>query len=536
MVLPVTVQEVSVQESGVVDNDKKKRPDESIPYSEALERTKFGRFNYYIIILSGLVLSNVLLETSGVAFIMPVAQCDLGLTNFRKGLLSAIGYVGMILSSHLWGFLADTKGRRRVIRPTILASFVVTLFSSFATNFWLILILRLLNGFFISGGSATIYAYLGEFHMDRTRSRAMMGSAFIFALGAMCMPFLAFIVINQDWSFPLPFLGIIYKPWRLFIIVCGITGLFCGLSLYYLPESPKYLLSAKREEEAKQVLQKIYRINCGKDELKLPHLLPEDDCAEIKIAMKSSSLLKTFLNTMWNQTTPLFHKKYLRSTLIVCTTQFWIYLIVNGLYMWFPHIINSMSEFMNTHPGENKLLCQIVYDKDEFLYHNDGSMECTNKLEDTTFMYSLLMEILYASSFAFLGLIINRIGKITILFIIIVFFTSCGLVAVWLPYTPVAAIFYVLLFLVGVAINVLGAATVELYPTQLRAMAMCISLMMGRVGSVVGTNFVGALLSSYCELTFYISCFAMISCAFLILFLPKSIKDKTGKESNSNEC
>lgn len=30
-------------------------------------------------------------------------------------------------------------------------------------------------------------------------------------------------------------------------------------------------------------------------------------------------------------------------------------------------------------------------------------------------MYSLLMEILYASSFAFLGLIINRIGKITIL-------------------------------------------------------------------------------------------------------------------------
>lgn len=94
-----------------------------------------------------MVLSNVLLETSGVAFIMPVAQCDLGLTNFRKGLLSAIGYVGMILSSHLWGFLADTKGRRRVIRPTILASFVVTLFSSFATNFWLILILRLLNGF-----------------------------------------------------------------------------------------------------------------------------------------------------------------------------------------------------------------------------------------------------------------------------------------------------------------------------------------------------------------------------------------------------
>lgn len=108
---------------------------------------EFGKFNYLVIAFSGLVLSNSLLETSGVAFFIPVAQCDLGLTNYHKGLLSAVGYVGIIFSSHLWGFLADTKGRRWVIRPTVLASFVVTLFSSFANNFWLMLILRFLNGF-----------------------------------------------------------------------------------------------------------------------------------------------------------------------------------------------------------------------------------------------------------------------------------------------------------------------------------------------------------------------------------------------------
>lgn len=42
-------------------------------------------------------------------------------------------------------------------------------------------------------------------------------------------------------------------------------------------------------------------------------------------------------------------------------------------------------------------------------------MECVAKLENTTYFYSLIMEILYASSFAFIGLVINRVGKITIL-------------------------------------------------------------------------------------------------------------------------
>lgn len=91
-------------------------------------------------------MANVLLETSAVAFYMPVAHCDLQLNNSRKGLLSAIGYVGMIVSSHLWGFLADTKGRKRVIKPTLCFGFVVTVISSFATNYWIILFLRFING------------------------------------------------------------------------------------------------------------------------------------------------------------------------------------------------------------------------------------------------------------------------------------------------------------------------------------------------------------------------------------------------------
>lgn len=55
--------------------------------------------------------------------------------------------VGIISSSHLWGFLADTQGRKRVILPTLFLSFTFTLLSSLTTNFWLFVVLRFFNGF-----------------------------------------------------------------------------------------------------------------------------------------------------------------------------------------------------------------------------------------------------------------------------------------------------------------------------------------------------------------------------------------------------
>lgn len=107
----------------------------------------FGKFNYILILVCGLILANVLLETLGISFVLPVSQCDLNLSVQERGIMSAIGFAGIISSSHLWGFLADTTGRRNIIRPTLLVGFALTVISSFSTNFWTLVILRYLNGF-----------------------------------------------------------------------------------------------------------------------------------------------------------------------------------------------------------------------------------------------------------------------------------------------------------------------------------------------------------------------------------------------------
>lgn len=123
-----------------------KESETQMTLENALAATGFGKFNYALIILTGAVLGSVFLETVSINFILPVAQCDFNMTTENKGLLSGVGFMGIIVSSHFWGFLADTRGRKLVMVPTLIAAFAITLVSSLTKSFWLLVFLRFLNG------------------------------------------------------------------------------------------------------------------------------------------------------------------------------------------------------------------------------------------------------------------------------------------------------------------------------------------------------------------------------------------------------
>lgn len=129
----------------------------------------FGKFNYILIFVAGIIITATSFETlgtvhvksenfnvltrngkfsfSGISFVFPVAECDLRLTTQHKGVLSGITSIGIIASSHLWGFLSDCKGRKSVIVPTLILSFVSTFFSSLSTSFGMLVVTRFFSGF-----------------------------------------------------------------------------------------------------------------------------------------------------------------------------------------------------------------------------------------------------------------------------------------------------------------------------------------------------------------------------------------------------
>lgn len=82
--------------------------------------------------------------------------------------------------------------------------------------------------------------------------------------GAILLPGLAWIIINQEWSFYIPVIGTLYKPWRLFVVACGIPSLICSLALIKLPETPKFMFGQGNEEETIEILKTVYSWNTGK--------------------------------------------------------------------------------------------------------------------------------------------------------------------------------------------------------------------------------------------------------------------------------
>lgn len=109
---------------------------------------EFGKFNYIFILISGVMFMTWFYEFTGIVYYLPVAECDLNITSKQDyAIVSGVTYVGSILSFFLWGFLADTRGRKKVLLPTISVALVFTFATSLAKSFWIFVLLRFFNGF-----------------------------------------------------------------------------------------------------------------------------------------------------------------------------------------------------------------------------------------------------------------------------------------------------------------------------------------------------------------------------------------------------
>lgn len=210
-----------------------------------------------------------------------------------------------------------------------------------------------------------------------------MAGGILCSVIANLLPLIAWVVINQEWSFYIPILNIVYKPWRLFILVCGLPGFFSALCLWKFPESPKFTLSVGKEAYTLESLRTIYAWNTGNDpaqyEVRIYHIFFFSKlnsqricftCSQIKSLVQdederrdctgsSYSKLKIF-RSMWNQTAPLFSKEHRRKTFFVCILQFSIYLLSQGVFLWFPYILNIVENYRHEHPGEQMKICDII--------------------------------------------------------------------------------------------------------------------------------------------------------------------------------
>lgn len=69
-------------------------------------------------------------------------------------------------------------------------------------------------------------------------------------------------LLSYDWEFEL-YSGYLFKPWRLCLLVYAIPGVLAFIWILRFPESPRFMLSVNRNDEAFEAVKWIYRVNKG---------------------------------------------------------------------------------------------------------------------------------------------------------------------------------------------------------------------------------------------------------------------------------
>ncbi|XP_047531889.1 organic cation/carnitine transporter 7-like isoform X1 [Vanessa atalanta] len=522
---------VNMAVSGKMEKGAKNEPSIAT-LDEAMLLTGFGIYNIAHMLLSGLILLGVIMQSLAMSYVMPAAQCDLNLSLQQRGWISAIPFLAIILTSYFWGWLADTRGRRLVMLISMIISTVFSGLASFAPEVISFAVLSFISSIFMSGSSAVVYTYLGEFTNIRHRDKIVtFGSAFV-GIGTVIIPAIAWVILPLEFSYPLPLLNIAYRPWRLLVVACVLPFVIGTLLLIFIaPESPKFLSSSGKSEECLVVLRKMYSINRRMPEDTYPVKTLISEGSNTKQEEKSG--ISAILSSMKEQTVPLFKPPFLPWTCLTCFVQFGIFATTNGFYVWFPTILNSLVN----HEGAQTRICDVL--DAARAPRNDTPVECDDTINTATFEMSVYVGLVFCSMYIIVGFLVDFLGKKAILVVLLAGTGMCGVGAPNVYHQQIAVVLFAIFQMCGACIGLMNAVTVELFPTKFRAMAVCLSMMMGRVGSMVGTNLIGLFLETNCGVSFYLFAGVIMVCALFCLTLPGKnkgpIQTKPKLEATQNE-
>ncbi|UJR16153.1 hypothetical protein I4U23_003064 [Adineta vaga] len=353
-----------------------------------------------------------------------------------RSTVQMIYFVGFMCGAIFFGTMADRYGRRSVMS----VSFILMMISGFLCTFgpqirfgiWpsyiTFIIARFLLACSTRGISESGFVLGSEMVNPDKRLMVSMIMDYFFTSGEFFLVFMAYF----------------FRTWRsLTFIITLFTIPFCFF-YFILPESPRWLISKGRYDEAEQILRHIATVN-KKD-------FDSDAYEQLKDTQKQNMADKTIPTGI----TSLFQTKIIRITTI------------NLFFQW--------------------LVQNLVY---YGVSQNTGSWQFDPYL---SFALSAFVEML---AYVFIHIILDRLGR---KFPYCAFATIFGLLA--LLVIPVQSflsekttILRTIMFLINISLKFFASASfgiiylysTELFPTSVRTTGLGICSMTGRLGAILGT-------------------------------------------------
>lgn len=486
-----------------------------LTYEQAVEETGFGLFHWLLLVVCGWANASDAVEILCVSFLLPTARCDLRLSSSDMGLLTASIFLGMMVGGYLWGYLADQRGRRKVLVVSLTVNGVFGGLASGAPWFWLFLLLRFISGIGVGGSIPVIFSYFSEF-MPRLRRGAMISALATFWMaGNILAAGLAWLVIpSTSAHFSLGSLK--FQSWRVFVVLCSVPSLTSALLFKLLmPESPKFLMEAAREKEAIRVFKLMFETNMWRKGKEFPEFslcVSSKRRGETEEARPRGSRQGRLLLILQKGLVPIkqIFKGPLRSRSMVLLIIFYcISFGYYGLWMWFPELLKRIEE--GGLPCANVSVPSVLHNQSCYpvktAVYMEGFVIAASNLPGNIFTI-LMMDSVGGKALLSFSLLVSGLS---------VFF-------IYEVQTKVQSLILSCVFS-GVSVitwNALDVVGTELYPTQLRSSALGFFTGVGRVAAIMGNVVFGRLVDTNCSVPILLVSALLLTGGLVAPLLPQT--------------
>jgi putative MFS transporter len=213
-------------------------------------------------------------------------------------------FLGMMLGSFLTGFLGDRYGRRFTYQANLAIFGLASVAAAFAPSMGVLILLRFIIGVGLGAENVVGYSTLTEFIPPQARGKWLGGMSVFVVTGLPAAGLVGTLII--------PRFG-----WRAMFILGGLGALVVWYLRKALPESPRWLESVGRSEEANAILQAIEQQSTSGD----ASLPPPTSASTVPHSRNLGSLLNSVL---------------FPRMIVGCVTLIVINTLIYGFVTWLP--------------------------------------------------------------------------------------------------------------------------------------------------------------------------------------------------------
>jgi MFS transporter, SP family, arabinose:H+ symporter len=179
---------------------------------------------------------------------IPFIQPYYNLTNAQLGWTGSSLYVGCIIGTIITGYATDTLGRKLPLIFSAAIFFVSSIMMGLASSYQMLILWRIIAGIGVGAASMLSPLYIAEISPAAKRGKLVSINQLTIVLGILLAYLSNYILADME------------NNWRWMFSSGSVPSLLFLITVFFVPESPRWLFSKGKTEKAKSILVRVFGV------------------------------------------------------------------------------------------------------------------------------------------------------------------------------------------------------------------------------------------------------------------------------------